>query len=165
MSQWDDETRSNDGTETDLLPDYSDLSEERSSVNGGAFVPYWRRGRLGRVGCIVGLIFWGICLLLPLVAIALVIQSQIVIQHSDVPGHELRIWLVMEARERGIAISNASLHSGAGGDVSLVCVQTNVSFIFWQGSANPTGYCECYARPSEAGRYTPISTTQGDCPT
>jgi hypothetical protein len=159
MSDLGDETQGNDA-EADLVPDYGDESAQNAHEKG-----VHRRRRIGRVGCAIGLVFWGICLLLPLVAIALVIQNQIVIQHSDVPGHELRIWLVMEARERGIGISRSSLHPGAGGDENQVCVETNVSFIFWQGSANPTGYCECYARPSEPGRYTAISTLQGACPT
>ena len=160
MSDLDDEKVDNDA-DSDIMPHYGgEQDSENPSVNG---VPHRRRIR--RVGCIIGLVFWGICLLLPLVAIALVIQNQIVIQHSDAPGHELRIWLVMEPRERGIGISNASIHPGPGGDDSQVCVETNVSFVFWQGSANPTDYCECYTRPSEPGRYNSLSTIQGVCPT
>lgn len=161
MSERDDELQTSGD---DVVPEY-DLSQPDDPISIDSVQPIWRRGRFGRVGCIVGLVFWGICLLLPLLAIALVVQQQIVIRHSDAPGHELRIWLVMEPRERGIGISNASIHTGPGGDDSQVCVETNVSFVFWQGSANPTGYCECYTRPSEPGRYNPLSTTQGACPT
>ena len=164
MSKRDDETPIDNDTD-DVVPEY-DLFE-RSEVNGHYDPPLIARLRMrfGRVGCVIGLVFWGVCLLLPLVAIALVVQNEIVINYSDAPGHELRIWLVMEARERGIGISNASIHTGPGGDDSQVCVETNVSFVFWQGSAIPTGYCECYTRPSEPARYHPLSTTQGACPT
>jgi hypothetical protein len=96
-------------------------------------------------------------LLTPCLVIVLATRGEISISTGSAPDQELRIWLVMEARSRGLGVSNASLHE----QDSATCVQTDVQFWLWQGSEAPTSYCECYTREGES--YRLMSTAQGTC--
>lgn len=119
------------------------------------------RSRIRRLGCIVLLVVWFAILLLPCFMIALAVQREIVITQGDIPGQQIRFWLIMETRNRGIGISSASVIGDAETDV---CVQTTVNYVLWQGTENETSvYCECFTRdPSEAG-WSLTSTRIGEC--
>ncbi len=114
-----------------------------------------------RLGCGVALVLWFGVLLLPCFCFVLAAQGEITVSLSDVPGNTFRIWLVNEANERGIGISKPILRTT--GDANSVCVQTDVSFILWQGEGTPNHYCDCYTRPHEGTDWTSTSTTQGSC--
>lgn len=124
-------------------------------------LPPKRRTPLQRLGCAFGLLVWLLVLLTPCFLIVLAAQNEIAITLSDVPGHALRIWLVNEAEERGIAISRPNLVSQS--DASQVCLQTRIDFVLWMGRGNPASYCECFTRESSNSLWQFVSTQQGNC--
>ncbi len=120
-----------------------------------------RRHRLRRFGCIVLLVVWFAILLLPCFMIALAVQGEIVLTQGDIPGQQIRFWLIMETRNRGIGISSASVIGDAETDV---CVQTTVNYVLWQGTENETSvYCECFTRDSSDAGWSLASTNAGVC--
>lgn len=110
--------------------------------------------RIGRMGCVI---VWLILFLTPCALVFLATRGEISIGTGPAPDQRLRIWLVMEAESRGFGISTASAHESG----NLTCVQTDVRFLLWQGSAEPSSYCDCYAL--EADSYTLVSTSSGAC--
>jgi hypothetical protein len=121
-----------------------------------------RRSLRRRLGCGVVLVIWFALILSPCLCIVLATQGEILVHFSDVPGNALRIWLVNEAHERGIGIARPSVRGT--NDPNVVCVQTEVTFIFWQGEGKPTHYCECYTHSDQAGDWSPSTTESSDCP-
>jgi hypothetical protein len=79
--------------------------------------------------------------------VLLVSQREIVIGLGSLPGQSARIWLVDEARERGIAISIPTVQNGQDG---LTCMQTDSRFLMWMGQGDPTSFCECFQWVSES---------------
>lgn len=116
-----------------------------------------KRGPIRRVGCTIAVILWFLLLLTPCVVIVLATRGEISISTGDAPEQRVRLWLVMEARSRGLGISNASLHESGG----KLCVQTDVQFLLWQGSEDSTQYCDCYTRDGEDFNF--VSTNSGTC--
>ena len=102
--------------------------------------PNPQRSPLRRPGCILGLILWFAALLTPCFLITLAVRGEISVTTGSAPEQRLRIWLIQEADQSGIGISNASVHEQG----ESLCVQTNVHFVLWRGEAQPTQYCECY---------------------
>ena len=96
---------------------------------------------LRRIGCGVLIVLWFVILLLPCFAVVLATQHEIVLAHSDIPDDNFHVWLIQEARQRGIAISNSSRVDGANG---AICTVTDGRFLMWQGQADPWHYCSCY---------------------
>lgn len=119
-----------------------------------------KRGPLGRLGCALGLIIWAILILSPCILIALAVQGEISISTGDAPDQRLRIWLIMEAAQRGIGISNASVRSSVEGQT---CLQTDAQFFLWQGRGEPVSYCECYQHEAGSKAWIPLGTTPGEC--
>ena len=120
--------------------------------------PIKLRSRLRRIGCGIGIVLWLLLLLFPCVAIALVSQGEITAQLGDVPGQNLRIWLIQDATQRGIGIARPSVHTDSNANV---CLQTDTSFLMWMGKGASTSYCECYAH--DGGNWKSVSSTQGTC--
>jgi hypothetical protein len=119
-----------------------------------------------RPGCLVGIVIWFIAMLLPLFLIALAAQEEITIQHSgDVPDKHLhpllQVRLVMDADNRGLNITNATLHRKSD---TAMCVQSNVRFVLWQGDGDPVTFCRCYERDAPDTDWSQVTTEQGDCP-
>jgi hypothetical protein len=121
-----------------------------------------RRSLRRRLGCGAALVIWFALILSPCVCIILAVQGEILVHLSDVPGNSLRIWLVNEAHERGIGIARPTVHPM--GNADTVCVQTAVSFVFWEGEGKPTSYCECYKHPAQSGEWELYTSSSGDCP-
>lgn len=119
-----------------------------------------RRGPLARLGCALGLVIWLILILSPCILIALAAQGEISISTGDAPDQRLRIWLIMEATQRGVGISNASIHAQESGQT---CVQTETSFLLWQGKSESVIYCECYQHTDGSQDWTPMRLTTGAC--
>ena len=116
------------------------------------------RSRLRRIGCGIGLIIWLLLLLFPCVAIALVSQGEITAQLGNVPGQNLRIWLIQDATQRGIGIARPSVHTDNNANV---CLQTDTSFLMWMGKGASTSFCECYTHDGD--NWKSVSSTQGTC--
>lgn len=119
-----------------------------------------KRGPFARLGCALGLVIWAVLILSPCILVALAARGEISITTGDAPEQRLRIWLIMEAAERGVGISTASIHEQANGQT---CVQTDASFLLWQGKADPVSYCECYQHETGSEDWIPTGTTPGKC--
>lgn len=119
-----------------------------------------RRSPLRRVGCITALIVWFLILLLPCFLVVLAVQQEITISTGSAPGQQLRLWLISEPDQRGIALSTASVRET---DPNAICVQTNIQFLLWSGSAEPLVYCDCFERESDSAAWSATSTTSGEC--
>jgi hypothetical protein len=120
------------------------------------------RSRVRRVGCAVVLVLWFALVLSPCLCIILATQGEILVHLGDVPGNELRIWLVNEAHERGIGIASPTVSTAQ--DANAVCVQTNVTFILWEGEGSPTHYCECYTQSVQTGDWSQVTSASNECP-
>jgi hypothetical protein len=120
-----------------------------------------RRSPLRRIGCTVALIVWFALLLVPYLLIIMATQGEITIAQGSLPGQQIRVWLIMEANERGLGVSSTSARQT---DPNAACVQTDTRFLLWSGSAEPLSYCECYARADADSLWTSVSTEAGVCP-
>jgi hypothetical protein len=120
--------------------------------------PHRRRRRLG---CTAALILWFLLLLTPCALIYFAVQQELTIPLGGAPGQELRVWLVMEPRTRGLGISTG--HVAQQTDTGL-CVQTATNYVLWQGRPLNTVYCECYSRTNPAGVWSYGRSIQGACP-
>ena len=116
-----------------------------------------KRSRVRRIGCTILVVIWFLLLLTPCLVVVLASRGEISISTGSAPEQRTRIWLLMEATQRGLGVSTASVHEA--GD--QLCVQTDVRFLLWQGSQAPTSYCECYTH--NADRYDFVSTNSGAC--
>ena len=103
--------------------------------------------RLRRLGCGALLVLWFLLLLTPCLAVVLLTQREIVLTHSDVPNDDFRVWLIQEAGQRGIAISNSRRVTVPN---DAVCTLIDVRFLLWQGKGDPNHYCSCYARQADS---------------
>jgi hypothetical protein len=140
-----------------------DDEQEDLDVEADAPVPP-RFRRLRRLGCVMLVVIWFTILLLPCFFIVLATQQQIVISQGSLPDQQLRIWLIMETTMRGLGISSTSVHPAKGALLAedALCLQTNVSYILWQGQGDATSYCDCYTRDAES--WLLAASQVGDCP-
>lgn len=118
------------------------------------------RSRRRRLLLSVALVIWFTLLLLPCVLFTLAINQEIVISTGDLPGQQLRVWLVMEPMQRGLGYSFASV---AQRSENSACLTTNNGFLLWQGRGEPASYCECYERASAAEPWTLASVDMAAC--
>ena len=112
------------------------------------------RSPIAKLGCGIALIIWFSLLLAPCFMFILATRGEISIATGEAPEQRLRIWLIQEARQSGLGVSNASVKQVD----ENVCVQTSVTFILWRGEASPTEYCECYT--VENGVYSYVGSQQ-----
>ena len=120
-----------------------------------------KRSPIRRLGCTIAVILWFIVLLTPCLCIVLASQGEIAVRLGDVPGQSFRLWLLSESRQRGLGVSRPSTFAGI--DQNEVCIQTDVSFILWEGSEEATSYCECYTRLDNNGGWEVFSSEQTAC--
>jgi hypothetical protein len=120
-----------------------------------------RRSPIRRLGCTIAVIIWFMVLLTPCLCIVLASQGEIAIRLGDLPGQSFRLWLLSESRQRGVGISRPSIHTAE--DENQVCLQTDVSFMLWEGIAEATTYCECYTRPDNNVGWELLSNQQTAC--
>jgi hypothetical protein len=118
------------------------LSSYNCCVGSMSGVKLKTRRMLRRIGCGALIVLWFVVLMLPCLAVVLATQHEIVLTHSDIPDDNFRIWLIQDAKQRGIAISNSTRVDGADG---AICTVTDSKFLMWQGQADPSHYCSCYA--------------------
>jgi hypothetical protein len=121
-----------------------------------------RKSIFRRPGCLIGLAIWAVLILSPCIIGILVTTGEVSLTLGSAPGQQLRIWLIDEVRERGLGISTPAVFGG-GSDATAMCVQTDVRYLLWAGSADPVSYCECYLRPERGGEWNYSTTTQGAC--
>jgi hypothetical protein len=120
------------------------------------------KGYAWRAGC---LIIWIPLILLPIIFIVLATQNEIAVWHGDsMPegsAHPvIQVKLIMEIDTRGLNITRSYLATET--DQSL-CVQTDVSFLLWQGRGDNVSYCDCYAREATTQPWLFSASTAGVC--
>ncbi|MBZ0291864.1 MAG: hypothetical protein K8L99_04780 [Anaerolineae bacterium] len=98
------------------------------------------RSLVRRLGCGLGLVLWALLLLSPCILITLAVRGEISIDTGSAPEQRFRMWLIMEANERGVGLSNGWVASAA----DPLCIQTDVKFYLWEGEAEPVSFCKCY---------------------
>jgi len=108
-----------------------------------------QRSPLKRPGCVVGLIVWFLILLTPCFFITLAVRGEISLTTGGAPEQRLRIWLIQEADQSGIGVSNADVRQNG----ETLCVR----FLLWRGEAQPTQYCECYIQNEDEYELTGIA--------
>jgi hypothetical protein len=110
---------------------------------------------LRRIGCGALLIVWFFAMLTPCAVVVLATQGEIKFTYSDLPEDDLRIWTVSSTNTRGIAISNSRRMTpvqpiSTASFRESMCQIIDINFLLWQGSADSSHQCYCYARDSEA---------------
>ncbi|MBI5669771.1 MAG: hypothetical protein HZC41_17375 [Chloroflexi bacterium] len=137
------------------------MAEVQPPVTETQSAPRAKRSPLRRIGCGLGLLLWAVVMVSPCLLFTLATQGQITVMLGGAPNQEARIWLINEARVRGIAISWPSLHN-VEGDTAL-CVQTDTRFFLWAGSGDPATFCECYTRIGPDDAWTAAESFSGSC--
>ncbi len=124
-----------------------------------------KRRPLWRIGCILLVVIWFLILLIPLFFFILATQQEITIARAgDVPDsyqHPLfQVQLVMEEDYRGLRFVTTSIHDKTD---EIMCVQTNVSYILWEGKGEPATFCRCYEQDLTASMWTLLDQTLETC--
>lgn len=119
-----------------------------------------RRGPLRRIGCGVLLVFWFALLMLPCILLLLATNQEIVVSQGSLPGQEIRVWLIMEASQRGLGVSSTSVSQNGE---NSVCMTTSMQFILWSGREDPLSYCECFERGGPDQAWTPTGMSLDAC--
>lgn len=130
------------------------------TVNAPAETVPQPRSRRRRLLLSFALVIWFMLLMLPCVLFTLAINQEIVISTGDLPGQQLRVWLVMEPMQRGLGYSFASVVQRSE---RVACLTTNNGFLLWQGRGEPARYCECYERASTADPWVLTSVDMDAC--
>lgn len=119
------------------------------------------RNPLRRPGCVIGIILWFLLLLSPCLCIMLASRGEVTIDTGSAPEQQLRVWMIQEARQRGLGISNGRVVLQ---DDNNVCVRTDVSFLLWEGEAESISFCECYSQTDGAWQRSNASENVCDSP-
>ncbi|MEL6272306.1 MAG: hypothetical protein AAFV33_25545 [Chloroflexota bacterium] len=91
----------------------------------------------------VGIIAWIVTLLIPFFLVVLAMRGQVEVNlPGDVPEN-LRVWMVMEKDERGVAYSLPTVAERSDEELQ---VQTNVRYLLWEGENESLAYCSTYSR-------------------
>lgn len=121
--------------------------------------------RIGRRGCIIGVIIWLVVMTIPAFILLLAIQQEVTIWHgSGFPEREahplLQVRLIMEIESRGVSIGTSHISRETE---TLACVQTNVNYLLWQGQGESASYCDCYQREDPSADWQFNETYTGIC--
>jgi len=119
-----------------------------------------RSSRRRRVLIGIGLIIWFMLLMLPCLFFTLAFNQEIAIATGDLPGQQLRVWLVMEVTQRGLGYSTASVDQRSE---TSACLTTRINFLLWQGRGEPASYCECFTRASASDPWMLTSVDMAAC--
>jgi len=118
------------------------------------------RSRKRRIGCAILIILWFALLLVPCGLFYFAVQQEFTIPLGGAPGQELRVWLVMEPRTRGLGTSVGQVASQSGLEL---CVQTTTTYLLWAGRPENATYCECYARSQPDQPWSYLNNAPGAC--
>lgn len=100
-------------------------------------VGWWLR----RAGCGLMLGTWVMLMLSPCVFITVLAQGEFVVNFSDRPGHEIRLFEIQNEQARGFGLSWGGVKNKANDGF---CIATHVKYWMWEGKAENTDYCQCY---------------------
>lgn len=107
------------------------------------------------------LVFWFTLLMVPCFFLTLAFNQEIVIPTGGLPDQHVRIWLVMEPFERGLAVSLPSVQAESPTEA---CMTFTTRFLLWQGRASNVEYCECFSRADASADWTMSSVLAQACP-
>lgn len=93
--------------------------------------------RLRRLLYLLFFLLWLLLMALPLLGVILAVRQQIEI--GDVPGNQLRLFLLQEVEVRGVGVEWTRPAQGTSG-----CVQTTLTYLLWRGKGENARYCRCY---------------------
>ncbi|PJF39858.1 MAG: hypothetical protein D6737_04390 [Chloroflexi bacterium] len=134
--------------------DDDDVNQQKNTWTKRA---WWRRP-----GCLIGLGIWFAIVIFVFFVIILLARDEITISQGNAPNQQIRVWLISEPDQRGIGFSRTSLQKGNPDEV--LCVQTHVNFIMWQGDGNNSiDYCECYAENENSDALRLTRAESGVC--
>lgn len=122
--------------------------------------PAARASRARRVGCGAAVILWFLLLLTPCGLLLIAVTGEVTIPTGSLPGQETRLWLIMEADQRGLGISTAGVQSQSE---TRACLQINSRFLLWQGRADSVSYCECFTRTDAVDSWGYSGMNEGVC--
>lgn len=129
-----------------------------SNVEAGASP---RRHPLRRLGCGTVLILWFLLLLTPCFLLTLAVQQEIVITTGSLPGQQFRVYLISEAMQRGVVVSNSTIVGRQS--ENNACLETHVRYLLWTGSEESSTYCECFSRTGGENEWASDMATTGIC--
>lgn len=117
--------------------------------------------RRKRIWFWLGIAGWVLVLLIPFVFVLLAIRGEVTITlPGDVPDNQLRVWMVMEPRERGVAYS---LPSVAARESLEMQIETNVRYLLWEGENENLNFCTVYTRADENTDWAYTESAEGEC--
>lgn len=115
-----------------------------------------------RVLFYLGIGFWVLVLMIPFTFVVLAMRGEVSVNlPGDYPDSRLRVWMVMEPRERGIGYSLPRVVE-RDDDIALT-VQTNVRLMMWEGESEALAYCNVFTRPDAESDWTSEAATEGEC--
>lgn len=120
-----------------------------------------RRSLARRAGCTALLVLWFALLLVPCLCAVIAINQEVVLPVGGAPGQHIRVWLIMEAEQRGLGISTPRVSGDEG--AGAICVETYNRFVLWQGREPDVVYCECYERGANGQGWALTSTSAQAC--
>jgi serine/threonine protein kinase len=112
--------------------DYTDQPTNRSPV-------WWLR----RIGCTMLVGIWLVLIVFTCLLVTVLAQGEATFDFSDRPGHAIRVFDVQSEDKRGLGLSIGRLKEE---NDDRACIRTTVRYLMWEGSNEPTDYCECYNR-------------------
>lgn len=95
---------------------------------------------------------WFLVMSLPVLAVVLAVQREIVI--GEAPRRQLRLFLIQEQDAEGISVQwTRPVNSGEQ------CTQSNLYYLMWKGAGDNATFCQCYDADGAV-----ISSVQQACP-
>jgi len=133
-----------------------------SSMSENTPVTYSRREVIVKRALFYGgVLLWVVILLIPLSVMLLAIRGEFRFDlPGDAPNREMRVWMVMEKDQRGIAYSRPFV---VDRDTEEIAVQTNVRYMLWEGDSETVSYCQSYTREGAAASWAMAGSTEGAC--
>jgi len=144
------------------LTDSPKLPKLESTQSGLAPETKWALRQLAataRVGIYV--FIWVILMSLPVFFVVMAIVGEFRFVAIGIPTNEMvRVWLVREPRERGFGFSIPHVTTQTDDELYI---QTDVTYLLWEGVGESISYCVGHKRDSEQDAWLPFSTNEGAC--
>ena len=115
-----------------------------------------------RAGCFALFVLWLFFMLLPCTFVTLLVNRELTYDYSDLPEHQLRLFLMDNKDERGFGLSRPSIEAG-GEDEDFYCMATKVDYLLWEGSVPDIRYCDCYEKNDGEWSLATMSEADGSC--
>ncbi|MFZ4812915.1 MAG: hypothetical protein ACOYL5_00165 [Phototrophicaceae bacterium] len=109
----------------------------------------------------LGIGLWVVILLIPFSFVVLAARGEFSIAlPGDYPDNDLRVWMIMERDERGLAFSSPAVIEQTP---TTLIVETSVGYLLWEGHSEPGNYCMRYNRLNSSDPWRLAETLQTKC--